>query len=81
MILMASLAQAADEIYLGQSNLDSRKIVIYEHNPKGHDKEIGYIKKSLLDPRKLILYDKNGKPQGYLRKGVLDSNKIELKKK
>ena len=68
-------ARGEEKKYLKTSNLDSRKTVVYDHNPKGQDKAKGYLRKSYLDSRKTVVYDANGKEQGYFRKSYLDSRK------
>ena len=61
--------------YLQTSNLDPRKTIVYDSNPRGQDKANGYLRKSYLDPRKTVVYDADGKEQGYFRKSYLDSRK------
>jgi len=74
-ICLKGTALGGEKTYLKKSNLDSRKTVVYDHNPKGQDKAKGYLRKSYLDSRKTIVYDANGKEQGYFRKSYLDSRK------
>ena len=74
-ICLVGTARGGEKTYLKTSNLDSRKTVVYDHNPKGQDKAKGYLRKSYLDSRKTVVYDANGKEQGYFRKSYLDSRK------
>ena len=74
-ICLVRTAHGGEKTYLQTSNLDSRKKVVYDHNPNGQDKAKGYLRKSNLDSRKTVVYDENGKEQGYYRKSYLDSRK------
>jgi len=74
-ICLVRTARGEEKTYLKTSNLDPRKTVAYDYNPKGQDRAKGYLRKSILDPRKTVVYDANGKEQGYFKKSYLDSRK------
>lgn len=65
------------DIYQMQSNIDSRRTVIYGKGAKAK----GYLQPSAIDPRKTVQYSKKGNAKGYWKQDPIDPRRLRFYKK